>query len=72
VPIRHKNLLHVWLALTLTIIFSHPLFATLHDNDIILQWRIQSSWELIAAVALITLLLTGALWLIATMQDMTP
>jgi hypothetical protein len=64
VPIRHKNLLHVWLALTLTILFFHPLFATLHDNDIILQWRIQNSWELIAAVALFTLLLTGALWLI--------
>lgn len=63
-PIKNKNILHAWLALTLSCLFFYPLFATLHDNDIILQWRIQNSLELIAAVALLTLLLTGALWLI--------
>ncbi|MCX5810120.1 MAG: sulfatase-like hydrolase/transferase [Proteobacteria bacterium] len=63
-PIKHKNFLYAWLALTLSCLFFYPLFATLHDNDIILQWRIQNSLELIAAIALFTLLLTGALWLI--------
>ena len=50
-PIKDKKALKVWLALTLSVLFFHPLFATLHDNDIILQWRIQNSLELIAAVA---------------------
>jgi len=50
-PIKDKKALRVWLALTLSVLFFHPLFATLHDNDIILQWRIQNSLELIAAVA---------------------
>jgi hypothetical protein len=63
-PIKHKYLLHAWLAFTLSCLFFYPLFATLHDNNIILQWRSQNSLELIAAVALIALLLTGALWLI--------
>ena len=64
IPVKQKNLLHAWLALTLSILLFYPLFATLHDNVIILQWRIQNSLELIAAVALFVLLLTGALWLI--------
>jgi tetratricopeptide (TPR) repeat protein len=63
-PIKHKNILHAWLALTLSGLFFYPLFATLHDNSIILQWRVQNSLELIAAVALFTLLLTGVWWLI--------
>ena len=71
-PIKDKKALKVWLALTLSVLFFHPLFATLHDNDIILQWRVQNSLELIAAVALFTLLLTGALWLIAKFKDQTP
>jgi hypothetical protein len=50
-PIKDKKALKVWLALTLSVLFSHPIFATLHDNDIILQWRVQNSLELIAAVA---------------------
>ena len=62
--IKHKNILHAWLALTLSVLFFHPLYATLHDNEIILQWRRQNSLEMIAAVALFALLLTGALWLI--------
>ena len=64
IPVKHKNLLQAWLALTLSILLFYPLFATLYDNDIILQWRIQNSLELTAAVALFVLLLTGALWLI--------
>lgn len=62
--INRNNLFNVWLALTLSVLFFHPLFATLHDNVIILQWRIQNSLELLATLALCTLLLTGALWLI--------
>mgnify|MGYP001207912349 CR=1 FL=1 len=50
-PIKDKKALKVWLALTLSVLFFHPLFATRHDNDIILQWRVQNSLELIAAVA---------------------
>lgn len=61
---KHKYILYAWLALTLSCLFFYPLFATLHDNDIALQWRIQNSLELIAAVALFTLFLTGTLWLI--------
>jgi hypothetical protein len=49
-PIKDKKALKVWLALTLSVLFFHPLFATLHDNNIILQWRVQNSLELIAAV----------------------
>ena len=63
-PVKHKNMLHAWIALTLSCLFFYPLFATLHDNVIILQWRIQNSLELITAVALFTMLLTGVLWLI--------
>lgn len=68
-PIKHKNILHSWLALTLSCLFFYPLFATLHDDVIILQWRTQNSWELIAAVVLLTLLLTGALWLISKISN---
>jgi hypothetical protein len=50
-PIKDKKALRVWLALTLSVLFFHPLFTTLHDNDIILQWRVQNSLELIVAVA---------------------
>ena len=63
-PIKHKNMIHAWLALTLCVLFFHPLLTTLHDNSIILQWCIQNSLELIAVIALFTVLLTGALWLI--------
>ena len=62
--IKYKNILHAWLGLTLSCLFFYPLFATLYDENIILQWRFQNSLELIAAVAIITLLLTGYLWLI--------
>lgn len=47
-----------WLSLTLTILFFHPLIATLHENVIFLQWRIQNTFELLAAIALLTVILT--------------
>jgi len=31
-PIKDKKALKVWLALTLNVLFFHPLFATLHDK----------------------------------------
>jgi hypothetical protein len=31
-PIKDKKVLKVWLALTLSVLFFHPLFATLHDK----------------------------------------
>lgn len=68
-PINDKIALKVWLALTLCVLFFHPLFASLHDNHIILQWRIQNSFELIAAVVMFTLLITGALWLIGKISN---
>lgn len=61
-PIKHKNILNVWLALTLSVLFFYPLLATLNDNIIILQWRTQNSQELIAAVIVFTAFLTAALW----------
>jgi len=64
VPIKHKKILHVWLALTLSCLFFYPLFATLYDNDIILQWRIRNNLELVTAVAFSTLMLSGTLWLV--------
>lgn len=62
--IKRKNLLNVWLSLTLSVLFFHPLFATLHDNVVILQWRIQHSMELIAVVVLFTVIFSGIFWLI--------
>lgn len=54
-PVRQKTLLDFWLALTLTVLFFHPLISTLHDNSIILQWRIQHTLELLTTVGLFTL-----------------
>lgn len=67
--LRHKTILNIWLALTLCILFFHPIFATLHDDNIILQWRFQDSMELISVIALLILLLTGTLWLIDRISD---
>ena len=56
--IKHKRLLNVWLALTLSVLFFHPLITTLHDNIIILQWHIKDSLELIVDIALLTVILS--------------
>lgn len=61
---RYKILFNSWLALTLSVLFFHPLIATLHDNIIILQWRVQNSLELISVIVLFTVILTVALLLI--------
>ncbi len=52
-----EYLFSLWLSLTLSILFFYPLIATLHDNIIVLQWRIQNNYELLAAIALLTTIL---------------
>jgi len=53
-----KFFLPAWLSLTLSILFFHPLIASLNDNIIIMQWRIINTFELLVAIALLTLSLT--------------
>jgi len=67
---KHNKLLNIWLALTLNVLFFHPLFTTLHDNSIILQWRIKDSLELITVIILFTVLLAVLLYLIDKISNL--
>jgi len=59
-----SKIFNLWIALTFVILFFYPLFSTLHDNYIILQWRFKNTMELILVIVLLTLVLTPILWLI--------
>ena len=61
---KQKKLFNLWIALTLSILFFYPLIATLHDNFIILQWKLQNTFELLLAVSLLSGLFYILLWII--------
>jgi len=61
---KQKKLFNLWIALTLSILFFYPLIATLHDNFIILQWKLQNTFELLLAVSLLSGLFYMLLWII--------
>ncbi len=50
-----------WKALTLTILFFYPLIATLHDSSVVFQWQKQNTYELLSAIALLTIVITAIL-----------
>lgn len=48
-----------WLSLTLSLLFFYPLIATLNDNAVILQWRIQNTIELLADIFILAAICTA-------------
>ena len=59
-----SKIFNLWIALTFVVLFFYPLFSTLHDNFIILQWRFKNTMELVLAIVLFTSVLAPMIWLI--------
>lgn len=57
-----KIIFAAWISLTLVILFFYPLITTLQEQIVELHWRIQNTYELLAAIALLTIIFTGIIF----------
>lgn len=62
--LNRKVIFNLWLGLTSATLFFYPLIGTLHDNHIILQWRVQNTIELVLAILIIGIISFCCIWLI--------
>ena len=60
---RYRKLLNPWLGLTLSTLLFYPLFASLSDNVILLQWQKKNTLELILVLILSAVIFTSLLWI---------